>query len=128
MQSKKASAEQEFRAAYERLKINKPIRLDRGSEVTQNNVAREAGCDPSALKKDRYPLLVSEIQTYKVMMRNSAAKGRRSDNRTKSCQERLAACQKQRDELMSIIDAQRDHIERLAEELDRVKVGKVVQL
>ena len=32
--------------------------------VSQNNVAKEAGCDPSALKKARYPALISEIQAW----------------------------------------------------------------
>ncbi len=57
-------AEREFRAAFQRLKANKPKRLPKGTPVTQNNVAREAGKDPSALKKSRYPELVSKIQQF----------------------------------------------------------------
>ncbi len=129
MQSKAKTAEQEFREAFERLKSNQPERLDRGSAVTQNNVAREAGCDPSALKKDRYPLLVTEIQAYKTMERDSSARSRKgNDNRTKSCQDRLNACKKQRDELMSVIEAQRDHIAHLTEEVERLTEGKVTPL
>mgnify|MGYP003629439734 FL=1 len=60
----KKSAEQEFRDAFDRLKKGKTIRLPLGAAVTQNNVAREAGRDPSALKKDRYPLLILEVQAY----------------------------------------------------------------
>lgn len=58
------SAEDRFRSAFERLKANKPIILPIDSKVTQNNVAKEAGRLPSALKKNRYPSLIREIQAY----------------------------------------------------------------
>ena len=58
------SAEQRFRQAFERLKANKPKVLEVGTPVSQNNVAKEAGCDPSALRKSRFPALVREIQAY----------------------------------------------------------------
>ena len=57
-------AEKLFRDAFERLKRDKPIALPAGTPVTQNNVAREAGRDPSALRKVRYPRLVREIQKW----------------------------------------------------------------
>jgi len=44
-----------YRAAFERLKNNKPERLPKGTPVSQNNVAKEAGSDPSALKKRAFP-------------------------------------------------------------------------
>ncbi|MBA6112901.1 hypothetical protein H4C48_21320 [Pseudomonas asiatica] len=58
------TAEQRFRLAFERLKTNKPNVLNPGSVVSQNNVAREAECDPSALRKSRFPSLIREIQAY----------------------------------------------------------------
>lgn len=58
------SAEQRFRAAFERLKLNVPEVLPKGTHVSQNNVAKEAGLDPSALRKSRFPLLVFEIQEW----------------------------------------------------------------
>ena len=64
MSSNEKNAEACFRAAFERLKSNQPVRLNRGAKLTQNNVAREAGRDPSALKKDRYPMLIIEIQSW----------------------------------------------------------------
>ncbi|WP_411834610.1 hypothetical protein [Pseudoxanthomonas mexicana] len=57
-------AEAAFRAAFLRLKLGKPETLPKGTPVTQNNVAREAGKDPSALKKERFPALVREIQGW----------------------------------------------------------------
>lgn len=58
------TAEQRFREAFDRLKSGVPVVLPKGSSISQNNVAREAGCDPSALKKSRYPLLIDEIQKH----------------------------------------------------------------
>lgn len=59
-----ATAEALFRAAFERLKLDKPSVLPKSSPVTQNSVAREAGRDPTALKKSRYPGLIAEIQRW----------------------------------------------------------------
>lgn len=64
MQHANETAEERFRAAFERLKIGKPIVLAKGVPVSQNNVAKEAGTDPSALRKARYPALIREIQTW----------------------------------------------------------------
>ncbi|CAN7336744.1 hypothetical protein [Polaromonas sp. LjRoot131] len=60
----KQSAEVAFRNAYERLKTGRPIVLPKNTPVSQNNVAKEAGVDPTALKKSRFPSLISEIQHY----------------------------------------------------------------
>lgn len=57
-------AETAFREAFDRLKAGTSIRLPNPSAVTQNNVAKEAGCDPSALRKSRYPSLIAEIQHW----------------------------------------------------------------
>lgn len=58
------TADQRFRQAFERLKENRPKALPRDTPVSQNNVAREAGCDPTALRKSRFPTLIREIQAY----------------------------------------------------------------
>ncbi len=55
------SAEQEYRDAWQRIKEGKPIRIPVGSPATLANIAREAGKDPSALKRSRFPSLVHEI-------------------------------------------------------------------
>ena len=57
-------AEMAFREAFERLKGDNPDRIPKGTPVSQNNVAKEAGCDPSALRKVRYPSLIAEIQRW----------------------------------------------------------------
>lgn len=58
------SAEQRFRQAFERLKAGEPKVLPKGTPVSQNNVAKEAGRDPTALRKSRLPSLIREIQAY----------------------------------------------------------------
>lgn len=57
-------AEQRYRDAFERLKNNVPQLLARGTPVSQNNIAREAGSDPSAFRRTRYPLLHGEVQAW----------------------------------------------------------------
>lgn len=57
-------AENMFRQAFERLKKNKPDRIPKGSPISQNNVAKEAGVDPSALRSARYPELSEEIKKW----------------------------------------------------------------
>ena len=60
----KMTAEERFRSAFDRLKINAPIRLEKDTAVSQNNVAKEAGKNPTALRKLRHPKLVKDIQDW----------------------------------------------------------------
>lgn len=96
------SAKQRFRDAFERLKLGAPQVLPKGTPVSQNNVAKEAGCDPSALRKARFPVLVIEIQewvaSHKSDQRPSERQRllkQRSKNRT--LKETIADLKKQRD-------------------------------
>ena len=101
-------AEKLFRDAFDRLKQDKPIRLPRGTPVSQNNVAKEAARDPSALRKSRYPRLIREIQKWiedngsTPRARGSSAsliKGARDKNR--HLQARIEELTKQRDKAMA---------------------------
>lgn len=102
------SAEQAFREAFIRLKSGKPERLPKDSHVSQNNVAKEAGRDPSALRKIRYPELISEIQYW--IKENSARTpssmrqtilAKRTQNR--SLKEKLKELKIQRDQAVSLL-------------------------
>lgn len=127
MSSPGNTAEQDFRNAFERLKAGAPDVLPAGSLVTQNNVAREAGRDPSALKKDRYPLLILEIQAYVTSKSEQTKTGKRTtDNRSRTDKQRLADYRKQIDKLTSIVAAQNSAIEELQYEIERLKTGKIV--
>lgn len=111
MPSKKTeplSALDQYRAAFERLKTNTPKRLPKGTPITQNNVAKEADKDPSALKKSRFPLFIDEIQQYvssQVGRKIVSARQKTLSNRQKnrSLQERLDDVTKQRDNLASLL-------------------------
>lgn len=123
----KKTAEQSFRESFERLKKNKPDILPKGAFVTQNNVAREAGRDPSALKKDRYPLLILEIQAYTSTQEEQRQVGKRSkDNRSRTDKQKLADYSKQINRLSSIVSAQNAYIEDLLDEIDRLNSAKVL--
>jgi len=49
---------------FKRLKSGKPDLLPKSTPLSQNNVAKEAGVDSSALRRIRFPELVSEIQDW----------------------------------------------------------------
>ena len=57
-------AEKQFRDAFDRRTRAKPNRLPKRSKLSQNNVAREAGFDPSALRRTRFPSVVDDIQQW----------------------------------------------------------------
>lgn len=100
------SAEKYYREAFERLKSGTPIRLENGSCVSQNNVAREAGSDSTALKKDRFPSLIAEIQRYVMLNSESSPASKRGarllrKKQRRSLQNELDDSKKQRDKLAS---------------------------
>ena len=120
-----SKAENLFRAAYERLKANEPINLPKGTPVSQNNVAKEAGRDSTALKKDRYPDLVREIQDYLKQQEidSDIIQKKKKLRKQRTLEERMADCQKQRSRLSSICEAQEQLIEDLRDEIDDYKNG-----
>lgn len=118
------SAEDRFRQAFERLKAGEPKLLKLGTPVTQNNVAREAGCDPSALKKVRFPALIRQIQAYIELHQGdlpstSKKTKKRAANRT--MQERLDDAVRQRDEAQSILASANIRIIELSEEVQSLQ-------
>ena len=99
------TAEQLFREAFQRLKDGTPKVLKGGTPVSQNNVAKEAGRDPSALRKSRYPSLVREIQAY-VQIHGQERPSKRKELLKKrkaraSLQARVAEVEAQRDAAQS---------------------------
>lgn len=114
------SAEDNFRLAFERLKSGKPIRLPVGTSVSQNHVAQEAGCDPSALRKSRFPALIREIKAYveihRAVQPSKREELRKRRNARAELRERLAEVARQRDLAQShLLSAQRRIVELFAE-------------
>ena len=125
----KSTAEEEFRAAFIRLRNGKPVLLPLDSPVTQNNVAREAGRDPSALRKARYPLLILEIQAYITSKSEQKRNSKRTtDNRVRTDKQKLTDYRKQIDKLSSIVAAQNSTIEGLLDDIEQLKSEKVSPL
>jgi hypothetical protein len=119
-------AEIAFREAFERLKGGHPINMPKGTVVSQNNVAKEAGKHPTALKKDRFPILVLQIQEYiKQNENDSELRDKKQKLRKQRTTElRLQDCKKQRDKLASICDAQAQLINDLMGEIETLKSGE----
>lgn len=106
--TKRISAGEQYRAAFERLKNNTPERLPIGTTISQNNVAREAGSDPSALKKTRFPILIAEIQKYVELHTEDRQPSVRQFNllarrKNRELRVRLEEIKQQRDQLASLL-------------------------
>lgn len=122
------SAEARFREAFERLKCKTPRVVGVDAMVTQANIAREAGCDPSALKKMRYPILVAEIQEYlnvqqKVLIKNVTSKSSRSSIPL-GLMEKVELLTRQRDHALSLLLEADNKILELSKEISDLRRGK----
>jgi len=103
-----SGAEASYRAAFKRLKEGRPERLPKGSSVSQNNVAVEAGTKPGALKKSRFPSLVREIQEWCSANPQVTAPSPRQiklaqRRKNRSLLERIADLERERDLAQSIL-------------------------
>jgi DNA primase large subunit len=107
-------AETTFREAFDRLKADTPINVPKGTKISQNNIAKEARKHPTALKKDRFPLLVLEIQDYLKQQEidSDTLKKKKQLRKQRTLEQRLSDCKKQRDKLASICEAQSQYIEQ----------------
>lgn len=121
-------AEKAFRDSFDRLKRGKPTNLPAGTPVTQNNVAKEAGRDPSALRKSRYPRLIREIQKWiedngnaprKRSSYASLIKGARDKNR--ELKMRIEELTQQRDKAMARLVIAEESILDLHLQIQRYK-------
>lgn len=102
------SASDQYRDAFERLKLNRPQLLPKGTPVTQNNVAKEAGSDPSALKKSRFPSLIAEIKTYVEQHAEERPPSLSKVNllarqKSRALRDRIEQVARQRDQLASLL-------------------------
>lgn len=112
----------EKRFTFERLKSDAPDRLPPGTPVSQNNVAKEAGCDQSALKKNRFPTLVSEIQHWVHSHKEDRQPSARQQilkqrKRNRDVRETVADFKRQRDATVGLLADANLRIVELTEEL-----------
>ncbi len=108
-----SKAELKFRDAFERLKLGKPDILPKGTPLSQNNVAKEAGVDPSALRRIRFPELVADIQAWieahkdEIPPKSSRQMMLAQRSRNRTLQEKVIALEEQRDKAFSqLLEAQ----------------------
>ncbi|MGR4875905.1 hypothetical protein [Pseudoxanthomonas sp. LARHCG66] len=119
-------AENQFREAFGRLKEGKPIHLPKGSKVSQNNVAKEAGVDPSALRRSRFPALIEEIQAWVAAAESVDVAQKPSQQQVR--QERrdlrmlLADMKVQRDDALSKLVGAELRLVELMTELDQLRL------
>ena len=82
------SALNEYYAALERLKANKPIILPKGSAINNDTVAMEAGRKRGSIKKSRHAALIEAIeQAAPEMLQNvlsPAQQVEKAKNKTKA--------------------------------------------
>ncbi|WP_439684242.1 hypothetical protein [Cupriavidus oxalaticus] len=107
-------SENEFREAFFRLINGATQIVPPGTPISQNNVAREAGRDPSALKKSRHPRLVNDIQQW--IRSNSPEKSTPSHKNTVTQRQKTRTLRQQISDLM----LQRDHAFSLLVEADAI--------
>ena len=123
-QMRKSKAELQFYEAFIRLKENKPVNVTKGTSVTQNNVAKEAGVDPSALRKSRYPELIKEIQAWielndqKEISKKQARK--KSNSKVIELQQKIEIVVAQRDQATSKLLAAQLKIIELTNKIKRL--------
>ncbi|MBO7822125.1 hypothetical protein [Burkholderia pseudomallei] len=120
MSSATDTAAQRFQQAFKRLKDGKPEVLPHGTPVSQNNVAKEAGTDPSALRKARYPALIREIQAWvELNSQEKALKKQRREQRRRTktdLETRVKELTAERDDAQSaLINAEHAVLELLQE-------------
>ena len=122
-----SKAEIRFLEAFERLKSNNPEILPKGTPVTQNNVAKEAGVNPSALRSSRYPELAQQIQNWiEDNKENSVQKSSRQmmlaqRSKNRELREQITSLQEQRDKALSMLVETQREIVSLTLENERLK-------
>ena len=121
-----SKAELQFYEAFIRLKNNTPNILPKGTKVSQNNVAKEAGVDPSALRKSRYPNLISEIQEWMDQNPQNANVSKKKNEKSRSIDKistlnnRIDVLTQERDDAVSkLLEAQLTIIE-LSLQLEKI--------
>ena len=120
------SAEERFRDAFERIKLGMTEILPKGTQVSQNNVAKEAGCDPSALRKSRFPLLIIEIQEWVHTHNNEAQNLNRTTllkrkQKNRDAKEVISDLRKQRDIAVGMMGDANLRILELSEMIDDLR-------
>ncbi|PKG36816.1 hypothetical protein [Psychrobacter sp. Sarcosine-3u-12] len=122
-----SKAEIRFLEAFERLKSNKPEIVPKGTPVSQNNVAKETGVNPSALRSSRYPELTQKIQKWiedhkeDVVQKSSRQMMLAQKSKNRDLREQIISLKEQRDKSLSMLVETQSEVIRLTLENQRLK-------
>ncbi|MGO2340683.1 MULTISPECIES: hypothetical protein [Psychrobacter] len=122
-----SKAEIRFLEAFERLKSNKPEIVPKGTPVSQNNVAKETGVNPSALRSSRYPELTQKIQKWiedhkeDVVQKSSRQMMLAQKSKNRDLREQIVSLKEQRDKSLSMLVETQSEVIRLTLENQRLK-------
>lgn len=120
-------AEAKFREAFERLQTNTTELVPKGTRVSQNAVAREAGVVPSALRASRFPHLCREIAEWiyahkdDPIQKSGRQRSLAERNARRAVREQLSEMKVQRDLALSKLLSAEAHIIELTLELRRLR-------
>jgi hypothetical protein len=130
--SRPRSVEAEFRAAFERLKKDKPNTVAKGTVVSISNVAKEAGKNPGSLRCERYPELCVEIRAYAEInyattndAKTNASKKRKT---RESDARRIKRLMLENEKLTNIVVSLMDQNEQMEHEIAILRAAKLVDL
>jgi hypothetical protein len=117
-------AEIRLREAFERLKVGKVHHVAAGEAISKNNVAREAGLVPSALRSDRFPALCLEIKEWVKQHKDDKKSGRQTQlaerRKKRAIREQMEDMRSQRDIALSRLIHAEAVILQLSEENKRL--------
>ena len=122
-----SKAEIRFLEAFERLKSNKPEIVPKGTPVSQNNVAKETGVNPSALRSSRYPELTQKIQKWiedhkeDTVQKSSRQMMLAQKSKNRDLREQIVSLKEQRDKSLSMLVETQSEVIRLTLENQRLK-------
>ncbi|CAK0502572.1 Uncharacterised protein [Burkholderia pseudomallei] len=125
MSRAKKTAEENYQAAFERLRDGKPRVLPKGTPVSQNNVAKEAGNDPSALKSARFPTVIANIQAWlEIHKSQEELKQKRTKQQREArldLKAQVSVLKRQRDRLQSQRVRGHEYILELMEQIEALQ-------
>ena len=125
MSPAKKTAEENYQAAFERLRDGKPRVLPKGTPVSQNNVAKEAGNDPSALKSARFPTVIANIKAWlEIHKSHEELKQKRTRQQREArldLKAQVSVLKRQRDRLQSQRVRGHEYILELMEQMEALQ-------
>ncbi|MGB3727121.1 MAG: hypothetical protein WA981_15335 [Glaciecola sp.] len=108
-----------LREALQRIIDKKTVHIKKGSKISQANVIRETGRSLDDIKLSRYPVIQAKIKEEKSNQRKQfTMQAEKASRARRSLQDRLKDAEKQRNQLVSIVESQNIYIQELLDKID----------